>query len=477
MHNGFTTSLIIALLFVLGLGTPANAQFESSTKWVPNGANMIVLVRSSEIFLSDIALAQQWRQKSQNAFDAGAQKIPPTVDRYLIASQMDLEYMDTVWQVSVFESKRPIDLVKISEKAGGNLDTLAGKQSLSLSTDTFLVKIDDKTLASMAPANRQVAVRWIKRRKNSQPKFSDYLSSAIKFADSNAHIIVAFDFEDAINPDQLKEKFKDSELVAEADVEQTCQLLAKMKGITFGVTFNNKVNGAIKVDFSENPEFLAGKSKGGSSEMLGKELLIAALKTNGLMIDDLEDWKPSVKNNQFLLSGSLSPSGLRHINLLIEQPLESDFGYEPDESVDSKTRSIQYFRSVEVLVSQLRNKKSKSLKTYARWFDKYARSIDELSVLDVDQVLVDFGQSVSDGFRDISAELLGGELNRMSTRINNSYGYRGYRNRYYYRGNIRIRENVERMESGNRAQKAMRAIDSSTARVRKELAQKYGVDF
>ncbi len=156
------------------------------------------------------------------------------------------------------------------------------------------------------------------------------------------------------------------------------------------------------MDFSGSPATIASS---------GKEILLTALKRNGLMVDDFENWDMQVKPKELLLTGTLSSEGMRQIGMLIEHPLTVDFtgsagAGSAGAEVDMKTRSIQYFTNVEQLTDELRNRSAKGLGTYAKWFDKYAREIDKLSVLNVDPVVVDYGQYVASSFRDISGSLL-----------------------------------------------------------------------
>lgn len=469
----FIIPLLLVSLCLLST-TPANGQFQEPAKWIPNDANMIVLVRSKDVFESEIAKEQKWERERQRAFDAGAAKIPPSIDRFLISSQLDLQYMEPVWQVAVFESRRPVDLVNVSKKVGGNLDRIGGKQAISLPNDAYLVKVSENTVASMTPANRQMATRWVNRHENAQMRLSDYLSSAIKFADNKAHMIAAIDFEHSIRVEDIKEKLRESKAVSDSEVEEISQLLAGMKGVTLGITMDSAINGAIKVDFGAGSELLAAK---------GKDILFEALKNQGLFIDDLNSWEASVNGAQLILRGTFSATGLRQVGMLIEQPLYDEYGSEYGEDVNVKTKTVQYFKSIDALVSELRDKESTSLQSYARWFDRYARRIDDLSARNVDQKVVDYGQDIADGFRDISGVLLQGELSRFEAR-DDEFGYRnnyrGYRSRYYgryERNYYRRQEGQAARQGGMNAQELMRNLDSRTAALRKVLEQEYDIDL
>lgn len=469
--------LLCGAFFVASLlfSTGASAQFDDATHWVPDGANMIVLVRSADIFDSDIAVKEKWKKESQKAFRAGVSMIPPTLDQFMIASSMDLVFMEPIWQVSVFEDRDEIDLVEISKEMGGNIDRLDGNESLVLPGDAYLVKVGKRTLAAMSPANRQMAFRWIRRQKNASPDLSDYLTSAVKYADSSAHIIAAIDFEHVVCPTDLQDDLKETGILPDEKLEKVSQLLCSLQGITLGVTMTDKIVGALKIDFDTNCEILKGH---------GKELVVNALKSNGLFIDGIEDWNATVSEKQLMLRGTLSASALRQISTLIEQPLHSDFGYASEgQPSDTKTRSLQYFKALESMLEDLRGREYKSLVSYAKFFDKYALRVDHMSVLNVDPALVEYGKDVADGFRQISGILFEGEYGRLSARgSQNRTGdyYRGYRGRYNYYNNRGFDRRVEaqaKMRGGNRAMEVIRELDSVTADVRKRMTQKYEIDF
>ena len=70
------------------------------------------------------------------------------------------------------------------------------------------------------------------------------------------------------------------------------------------------VDGAIRVDFSESPEILSE---------IGKPMLLEILRRQGAMIDDLNNWQPSIKGNTFYLRGKLSDGGSRRIMSVLDE--------------------------------------------------------------------------------------------------------------------------------------------------------------
>lgn len=482
-------STVVFSLVLINSSTNAQ-QFDEIAKWVPESANALVMVRSKKILESPIAKKENWKLERLKQFKSGASFIPPEVDRFLMASQVDFEYADPIWQIAIFERlDKKLDVVKISERIGGNLEKVADHDAVALPNDAYAVKLDDVLLGAMVPANRQATARWLRKgNKATQAKVSPYLTEAVKFADKNADIIVAFDFSDSMNLDLIKQRIGAAGICEKSDLDSVCEAVATVKGATLGITIKDKISAAIKVDFDGSPDALTKD---------GKAILISALTENGLMIDDFSEWESKVMDDHMVISGPLSDAGLRQIGILIEHPIAADFvSSDPygDESVDMKTRSKQYFDAVHHLLDEMQDKKAKALTTYAKWFEKYAKKVDDLSVVNVDPKVIEFGTYVSDSFREVAMRLLDtnyqkaqaqqrfadrGYTNSSNYRGRYGYGRGGYRNSYFY-NNSRNRARVSgqaRLAGQKEALEIINQLESEAAKVRKEMSTKYNFDF
>ncbi len=220
------------------------------------------------------------------------------------------------------------------------------------------------------------------------------------------------------------------------------------------------------------------------------------------MIDDFEDWTLAANGKQLLLSGGLSAQGLHRIGMLIEQPIHDDFvGTDSSESsgaappeVNMATRSQQYFGDIQHLSESLRKKDLNNLATYAKWFDRYAREIDQLSVLGVDPALLQYGAFMGNSFRDIANSLRGSDLTRTkSVAEQNNMGFSTYSDGNYtnyerygrygaysrsaYQRNKIIASNLGTQAGENEAKAIVSQVESETAKVRQAMSQKYNVNF
>ena len=195
----------------------------------------------------------------------------------------------------------------------------------------------------------------------------------------------------------------------EVDLDKMAAALASIRGISLGVTVGQEMVGAVKVDFAEDITILGDNAK---------PLLLEALGHNGMMIDELHDWKPTVSGKTVQLTGKLYPSGLRRILSLVETPpslqeakAKSQKDPKEAEAESEKQMTIAasqlYYKSIVSLLDELRaDKKSRTtMGQMSVWFDKYARRIDRLPIANVDPELLNYGKYVSDSLRGGSTQV------------------------------------------------------------------------
>lgn len=463
----------------------ASAQFEPLIKWIPDQANSIVLVRSEDILKSDLARQENWLQEHQRAYAAGLEFLPTSVDRYVIASQIDYQFLQPLWTASVYEKKgEPINLTEVAERMGGKLDLLSGFDAVNLQSDTFLVKLQPNLAAAMAPANRQYTIRWLQSQSRSVPVLSEYLTRAVGMADKDAQIMVAFDLQDVLKTEDIRKELTGFECVKGAQCDQAIGVLSTLQGVTLGVKVGGQITGFIDLDFSRNPSAIKDQAKA---------ILLEALTLQGLLVDDFENWQLTHEGNQFRLTGPLTADGLRTLNLLIQHPLQSVMGFGGSRSVtsgvveqDMGTVSKKYFDSINQVLEKYRRKpEMKSLNSYATWFDLHARKLDALPVVGVDDELVVFAQYVTDRFREMSVVMRSAELSkteRATSYQNYAYGYRygrwgGYGEYWDYSKNRATATSLERLRGKNMAQEIFDEVEDRAGHIRQEMSKKYGINF
>ena len=119
------------------------------------------------------------------------------------------------------------------------------------------------------------------------------------------------------------------------------------------------------------------------------------------------------------------------------------------------------------------------------WFDRYAKQIEELPILNVDKDLLDWGTMVSRTLREMASGVNYYSQNKSYTLASNSAGDYGGYNAYYgnvYGGGSKrmdqalIKRQSDAMMSVDLG-KRWQAIANSVAEIRRKMVEKYQVDF
>ncbi len=489
----------IVVLMVLVLASVTQAQFTDLVNRVPDRANTVIAINLQKAVSSPLAQKENWAADRQQAWDAGMVVLPPDCDQFLMAAELDLEFMHPMWQVGLLNVSKTPSMPETATTYGGTIDNIGNRNAVVLPQDTYIIQFGQQMVGAMSPANRQSVGRWLRQVDNNRGgRLSPYLRQAVNYANrgSKTPIIMAMDLRDSISPEIVKQKAKSLESLKGVDIDELAKVISSVQGLTLGITINEKVFGRLKVDFAEDASALKG---------IAKPLLLEILANQRAMIHEFETWKEQVDGKTASIAGYLDQSGLRRLMSLIEVPTPLQHRSPPsagqDEESMKRTASQQYFKQVTSLVDDLRQKPNRTeMKTWGQvgaWLDRYSRKIDSLPMLNVDEELLGYGAFVSDTMRQSSDSLknIAGrtrvrELNanqystayRTGGRVGRWGGWGGYATADYYdsvgtqmaRNAIRSEERV----GGTRdARDLMRQIETATVDVRRKMVKKYNAEF
>ena len=516
----------LACLVLAGLAvSSAEAQFTELLQRVPASANTVVLWNAEKVFGSEVAVSEEWHKNFAKAIAGGAVHLPADAQQYVMASQMDFEHMEPAWLVAMLRTKDKHDMVYIASKRDGTQDTIAGLPSVLLPSGNYLVQFAATTYGMLVPASRQAVARWIESTSGAAPEFSPYVREAIGYAEeSGTEVIMAMDLRDVVDLATVQKLVSESKVIADAavEVEAASKVLASLRGVMLGITFGSRTLGSIKVDFGEDASVLKG---------VAAQLLLDALAKRGAMVDDFATWTGTVEGTQLRLSGPLSAEARRKIFSLMDPPIIASMPEQgQSQAVDPSaqdpnvvlTSTQNYFTSVNDYFKDLRDKEPQKIAQYGIWFDKYASKIDRLPLVNVDKEMLDYGAYVSQQLRNASAAIKGigvrsrvRQVESVNTAATPGYWGANYDGGYYYGGNYyggpyyggayygtpnalqwgnavgamqqaelrqqqRIRTQVrteERAMGTSAARQIVQDIKSATAQVRRQMAEKYKVDF
>jgi len=255
------------------------------------------------------------------------------------------------------------------------------------------------------------------------------------------------------------------------------------------------------------------------SEKVGKDLFIEVMQNQGLMIEDLREWTPSVSGNTFMLRGLLSSGGTRRVMSVLSLPptladslVEMQSPGSDPEGTAKRIATQQYFQSITTLLDDLHEKPRRdNAKTFGQaavWYNRYARKIDQLPILNVDEAMLDFGANAANQLRSAEMMMKGvGMRSSLRTKSNNASSggayasFGGYRAGNGYDGymygaptatvgvsamNASLMEkgrtdaiirSQERTAGAASVMQIWQQIDEATAAIRREMVNKYSAEF
>jgi hypothetical protein len=350
----------------------------------------------------------------------------------------------------------------------------------------------------MFPAERQFVSRWVDfTQKNHDNLLSDYLQYATKLANSKIPILLAIDLKDVVRPHELEARLQDSAAIKKAGlaVPEVATILASLQGAVLRVAVGKDVQGQLRIDFAKSVAPI---------KTVAKEMVISVLDDLGAHVADLANWKLELAEKAITMRGPLSQDGQRRVFSVVEIPstkfstlkdVKPGGDEEPPESL-MRESSLTYYKATEVLIRDLRSD-LRGNKASSAVMERYARKIDRMPILNVDNELLDYGSQLADGLRGMALSKRQGGIQagtqtagmRNSGSSYGNYSYGGYG--YGFGRTTGDRLSGAKDSAANRSaikasamaeSKQMRVegfkdIDSRSAAIRRQMTQKYGVEF
>jgi hypothetical protein len=489
------------LAFIVGvtylLAPVARADFGTLLARAPSDVNLLVLVNAEKIFASEAGRTGGWRQRYESRFATAPLRIPPDATQYVLAASIDLTTLTPTRETAIARMGTDLTIPVIARLVGGTSDEIAGRQVVSTPRGGHIIKLGPSEFAIVRPSDRQSVDRWLRIvMDRKQPALSPYLTEAAQYPDRvGTELIMALDLTDAVGRSQVRTALNGSKVLNEqaVDLDQAAAVLASVRGITLGVRVTDHVTGSLKVDFGQSAAIIAP---------VAKPLILEVLAEAGVAVDEFEAWKPQTAKRSIRLSGELTGSGLRRIfsvfeldGTVLDKPVESkasESSSTPDEYGVTAEATLAYYKGIDAYLKDLsREQGASSYYTIGRWFDKYAKRIDRLPILNVDPELVDFGTTIVSQLRDCVDAIKGAGIRSggRSASVQSTADYGDYYP-VFLGSSYEVGDDVREVESQRRAIRAEERAQSSTtvrgvvrqmqdgmSSMRRRMTQKYGVEF
>jgi len=484
----------VCITLILGISTIARGgTFEDLIPKVPPSANTLVLIDVERTLDSPLAQAGGWGKKLELAYVNRPIFLPPEASKLVLASSLEPQnHYQREWELGVMELTDPMSMRSIARSEGGYVDTVKGTQVAWTPSDAYFISLADRILGVMFPADRQFVSRWIGfATKNTSVMLSNYLRKATRLANEQIQILMAIDLTDVAQPHELAEKAEDSPLLKKSGipVDKLVTMLGSLQGATLRIAIGDDAQAQLRIDFGEDVTSL---------KSVAKELIVDVLGNLGAHTDDLESWKLEVKGKSIQMQGKLSEDGMRRVFSVVELPsakfsLLKDEAENPEEANESLMResSLTYFRATDVLLKDLK-RELRGNKASAAIMERYAGRIDRMPILHVDNDLLDYGSNLAQTLRAVAlSKRQGGVQAGVGTAGMGGGGYANYSSGYGWFGQLgdayagarasaadRTAIKAQAMaESKNVRVEGSKLIADATAQIRRQMTQKYGVEF
>ncbi|QDT42119.1 hypothetical protein Pan241w_22000 [Gimesia alba] len=484
----FSRSLIIVtacLLSILFYEVPVWAQFNDLLNRIPSSANAIVVIDVTDMHASALARKEGWQKKHEAAYVERPLYLPPEADKIVIAAQLNFANdLEQNWELAVMDLKEPIPMRSIARAEGGYVDSINGLHSAWTPSDAYFVSLSTSHMGVMHPANRQAVSRWADfGRTNSSLVISPYLSQAAKvIRRGGPQIAMAIDLKDSIPPHKLEEGLKQSKVLKgnEQKIKELAEIIGGVQGILFSVKIGSKAEGELRIDLS---------SETAKNSSLAKSMVLEIVDKLGVHLDDLEKWKVEFKDKSMILSGLLSQDGMRRVFSILEIP-STKFSELKDEDLSPGSpdavaqASLTYFKSVTVLIDDLRKYLRTNRDNHIVYTERYARKIDRLPILNVDEDLLTYGSDVAETLRGIALakRAAGSRTGVRNASVYGNYSYNYDSNNNYYgrrsNANVKIQNRTEEQSKATGVRfTSWKEIEDETAAIRREMTKRYQVEF
>jgi hypothetical protein len=471
----FLVACVLTAVATLQRTQSAFGQFSDLLSRIPGNANALVLIDVDAFYRSPMALRKGWKEHFATRSSEQPIILPPEAKRFILASHLDPQNnLHSDWEVAVIDLSEPLSMSLLARAEGGYIDSIGRTQVVWTPSHAYLIELDKQLMGMVYPDDRQAVshwVDWMKTGKNTP--LSPYLEKAAKRLRSEGQIVLALDLTNVLQPHRIDKALKETRILEgqKASPRAVAEAISSLQGVTLTIQFRSEAQAEFRIDFAENIRIL---------KPFAKELVLAAMNRVGASVKDPDQWSTEVEENAIILRGQLSEAGLTRLSGLLELPT-SKFSTLKEETKETQDpakaqfeASKRYFKSLEKLVSSLRQE----IKSSNLWFEKTARKIDGLPILNVDDELLGFGSWLSKTLRQMAEGLrgVGREVN-----VAQSYGpyqevgsYGGYG---YYRNSTGTNLAVGGAQTGSIRTGGMQQIDNGLAEMRRKLTKKYQVEF
>ncbi len=458
-----------------------------------------MLVDADTLFNSPLGRAEKWRERASER-PTGVLGVSADASRFVVAAGIDLSTTQERWKVGMLSThSKPPALGTLAAREGGYVEQLQTGNVAWTPRNFYLVSFPEQIVGFAVPSDRQLMSAWM-RNLFARPRTfpSGWTDRAINRAEAGSPIVLALNLEDAIAPKMVGAWLRhfDDQLVKNSSLNFDIigSKLGGAKSALLQIEIKETIQGTIRIEFESDIAIL---------KPIAKTLILGPMDEYGVRIDGLDRWGFIVEARSITLTGRLDEDSVRRFMSLVAAPKLSTSAESPglnpepapdlanlaqqttrpvvEPSTDLVVRATQaYFRSVVGIARSLKSQKAKTQKDLRVWYDRSAREIEELPLLNVDNDALDWGGKVAKSIREMAYGInytSNDMSHRMASTANGAYGGYGYGygvDRSLASGVIK-KQNYAVLDSALNG--TWEGLETSIGDMRRKLVAKYKVDF
>ena len=457
--------------------------------WLPAEINAVARINVAEVYQTPLARKEGWIKKATESFIQQESFIPPGTRQILVGAELELtDNLKSLRKFSVIVPDSQFTLEKLSLWLPSGISTFSGKPSSQFGNDGYVVDVGDGNWLVSESSSRQVMSRWL--RNGPTPggsRLSPYFNTALNSKENSALLILAIDLQDIFSAAEIGQELKSTGwFSSESAAKNAAEVLETVKGITIAIAVDTERKGTATLEFGKDATVL---------KPVLEKLVAAVMNRVGAASEDVQGWKWTVNGSRVTGTGSVSQGEAREMLSILEPPSitqaisesSSNSQTAPTANDRMARTSLSYCKSVQVLLNDLRTTLKKERDNHALHFERYARKIDDLPMLNVDPALLNFGANVSGSLRyqaqthRMSKIQAGTRQQQQSGGAQNFGGGFGPFGGDWQQSVIGLRDGAVDAEENQRSKQVRfsewKQIEDGLVSVRRSMTEKYQIEF
>ncbi len=420
---------------------------------------------------------------------SAAEGMAQKVDDIWFASEIDIVELHPRWEAGFATLRKAYRKDAVVKATEGYVDKVEGREAIWTSSQSYLVPLSDNVLGFLRPANRSMLANFFKDyERTSTPS---YLIEKSAQSEKYLSFMVAVSMENAFSPMALQRKLAGLDSVKGMNAAQqakAAEVLASIRGASLILGRKDLAQCIIELTFGESPAVL-----GPVANKLFHEITVK----NGSEVAELSNWKSKVEDKKLVFRGELSKEALHSLLGIFTladraEKLASSVSSDresPSASTEVAYKTRDYFKGVRDQIEQVRSHNAKTPGAMAKWNNNRARRIDDMSIIGVDDEMVDYGAFVAASLRNDSLaiqkiNIKAGQIQQEES-LNDGYYYYNrdgyYNSGYGYYNNSRDQQRVTGAKARGSAYASYRqmlsAVDQRTADTKRAMERKFQIEF